>query len=307
MPDVAASRLADPSLYLAAEVVDDLERVRIANENRLRILTRDVEDSDGETRGFGLTEDHPDVARLAGIIDAMRQLEHDAVVGLQKRMRAHPLGPWVKAQRNIGDKQAARLIAAIGDPYWNTLHNRPRTVSELWAFCGLHTVPADQSKTDIQGAFVGGGQTGSDPGQISAETHNSIAWVAARRRKGQRANWSNTAKMRAYVIAESCMKGLVKPCARLGDDVHATHVEDCTCSPYRLVYDARRAVTVGRVHAQPCPRCGPSGKPAQPGSPWSLKHAQADALRIVSKQILRDLWREARDIHCQDNQIGGTP
>ena len=57
-----SARLADPSLMLAADVVDDLERVRIANENRLRQLTRAEVDSDGEERGFGLSADHPDVA-----------------------------------------------------------------------------------------------------------------------------------------------------------------------------------------------------------------------------------------------------
>jgi hypothetical protein len=68
-------------------------------------------------------------------------------------------------------------------------------------------------------------------------------------------------------------------------------------SPYRAIYDARRAATADRVHETPCVRCGPSGKPAQPGTPWSAGHQLADALRIVSKEILKDLWREAKRIH----------
>ena len=43
--------LADPTLAMCADVVDDLEKVRIANENRLRQLT------DTTDRGHGLTID----------------------------------------------------------------------------------------------------------------------------------------------------------------------------------------------------------------------------------------------------------
>lgn len=254
-----SARLADPSLMLAADVVDDLERVRIANENRLRQLTRAEVDSDGEERGFGLSADHPDVARLAGIVEAMAKLEHDATLGLQRHMRAHPLGPWVKATKGIGEKQAARLIAAVGDPYWNTLHDRPRTVSELWAYSGLHTLPVDRTSTDTQGTGVDRDQTGSDPGQRRSDSPPVSARAAAKRRKGQRANWSNTAKMRAFLCAQSCIKQAE--------------------SPYRATYDARRAHTA-ITHPD-----------------WTLGHSHNDALRIVSKAILRDLWRAARDLH----------
>jgi hypothetical protein len=65
--------------------------------------------------------------------------------------------------------------------------------------------------------------------------------------------------------------------------------------PYRQVYEERRAITAERVHAGPCVRCGPSGHPAQPGSPWAAGHQHADALRIVGKAILKDLWLAAAD------------
>ena len=132
--------LADPLLALAADILDDLERVRISNENRLRQLTRDQADSDGIERGFGLDVTHPDVARLAALVQMLGDAEHQATLNLQRIMRKHPLGPWVRNTKGIGEKQGARLIAAIGDPYWNTLHDRPRTVSELWAYCGYHVI-----------------------------------------------------------------------------------------------------------------------------------------------------------------------
>lgn len=128
--------LADPFLKLAADVLDDTEQTRIANENRLRQLTRTEEDSDGIERGFGLTEDHPDVARLATLVKALADIEHQATLNLNRLLRQHPLHPWLKAQKGVGDKQAARLLAVIGDPYWHDGQNRPRQVSELWSYCG---------------------------------------------------------------------------------------------------------------------------------------------------------------------------
>jgi hypothetical protein len=271
--------LADPFLSLAADVLDDTERTKIANENRLRQLTRSAVDSDGEERGFGLDESHPDVARLAALVEMLGNVEHQAVLQLQRKMRAHPLGPWVKAQKGVGDKQAARLLATIGDPYWNTLHDRPRTVSELWAYCGLHTLPASQSSRDTQTSIAGGDSSPAGGDHETSDTQ--AAAVAARRQKGQKANWSTLAKTRAYLISESML--------RAGN---------------RDVYDARKAATEGRLHAAPCVRCGPKGKPAQPGSPWSDGHRHADALRIQSKDLLKNLWREAKRLH--ETLDGGT-
>lgn len=252
--------LLDPALSLAAEVLDDLEKVRMANANRLRILTTLEADEDGVVRGFGLDESHPDVARLAAMVESLVKLEHDATLNLQRAMRKHLLGPWVKAQVGIGEKQAARLLAAIGDPYWNTAADRPRTVSALWAYCGLHVLPASQERNDTQSVLAGGDQTGdSHPDLRIRDTHGTTVGVAARRRKGQRANWSTTAKTRAYLIALSCIKQ-----AR---------------SPYRATYDQRRAHTAV-THPE-----------------WTDGHSHNDAIRVTSKAILRDLWIEARRIH----------
>ena len=71
----------------------------------------------------------------------------------------------------------------------------------------------------------------------------------------------------------------------------------CPASPYRAVYDDTRAKYADATHQHPCARCGPKGKPAQPGTPLSDGHKHARALRNVAKEILKDLWREARRIH----------
>jgi hypothetical protein len=303
--------LADPLLALAADVLDDLERVRIANENRLRQLTRgeDEPDKDGETgRGFGLDESHPDVARLAALVAMVADAEHKAELNLGRLMRANPLGPWVKATHGIGPKQGARLIAAIGDPYirpeivredGTVEPSRPRTVSELWAYTGYHVIripvsghslvnvqhnnaadgpdfPVGHMHADAQPGSAGGEHAGH-PGHTRGDDQELSAGMAPKRARGQKANWSATAKMRAYLVAVSCMKNLD--------------------SPYRKIYDDTREKYADAVHQFPCIRCGPSGKPAQPGTPLSDGHKHARALRKVAKEVLKDLWREARRLH----------
>lgn len=237
--------LRDPVLGLLADVLDDLEKVRIANENRVRQLTRTEEDSDGEERGFGLTLDNPMVRKLVTSVEALAQAEKDATANLQKAMKAHPLGPWVKSQNGVGEKQAARLLATIGDPFWNDLHDRPRTVSELWAFCGY-------------------------------AVHDGHAQA---RRRGERSNWSADAKMRTYLISVSCVK------------------QSAEKSKYRRVYDEGRAKYADAVHPHDCKRCGPAGKPAAAGSPLSAGHQHNRAIRLISKELLKDLWIASRDLY----------
>jgi hypothetical protein len=227
-------------LAFQADVLDDLERVRVANQNRLRQLTRTGSDKDGLERGFGMDESDPDVARLTALVDALKQMEHDAERNLCRALRAHPLGPWVKSLCGVGEKQGARLIASIGDPYWHP-DGRPRQVSELWSLCGY-----------------------GDP-------------VAQRRARGQKMNWNPAAKMRAHLVAESCIK----------------HRQ----SPFRPVYDQARKHYADATHATPCVRCGPPGHPAAAGTPLSDGHKHARALRAVSKELLLDLWRAGRALH----------
>lgn len=238
IPMAMTRSLLDPLLTFASITVDDLEAQRIAMENRYRSLTTSGESENGLEWGYGLDDADPNVATIGALVEQAVVMEKTAIKNLEKLMRAHPLGPWVKAQRGLGDKTTARLLGIIGDPYWQTAEDRPRTVSELWAYCGLV------------------------PGQ--------------KRQKGKQSNWSDDAKKRAWLLATSCLKA---------------------GGPYRDVYDDRRYTTEERVHSTECVRCGPSGKPAQPGSPWSKGHQHADALRISSKEILKDLWKQARNYH----------
>jgi hypothetical protein len=295
---------------LHAAFLDDIERVRKANASRHGALTGHTPDGrewkpdkDGEQRSPSLDRDDPHVQSFASLFDAFTALEKTAVANLERAVKVHPLGPWIRNRKGLGLKQVGRLLAACGDPYWRpelvyylddetvdrTVPEGPRTVSALWAYCGLHVLPADQAKLDAHFPRVGGDQrAGGDLGHGSPDTLLSCAGVAARRRKGQRANWSTEAKTRAYLCATSCLKQLAKTCqagpveSESGDAAgwQAVHGEDCACSPYRVAYDRRRTHT----------------STSRPD--WTEPHRHNDALRVASKEILRDLWVEARRLHC---------
>ncbi len=280
---------SDPAFMgLAADLVGDLEHVRIANENRFRQLTRTEEDADGQIRGLGLDLRNPFVMKFSHVIEQLAAAEHEAILGLQGLMRKHPLGPYVKATPGLGEKQVARLLAATGDPYIRpTMYHpdgtvepsRPRRVSELWALCGYHVLLVHHPTSDTQAGHV---NENGDSDHINLDNHDTYVGVAPKRTKGQRANWSSTAKMRAYLIAESCVK--------------VRH------SPFRKVYDDTRTKYADAVHKVPCVRCGPKGKPAVVGSPLSDGHKHARALRAVAKEVLRELWRESKRLHEGENQ-----
>ena len=246
--------LADFTLAMCADVVDDLEKVKIANENRLRTLTMPI-----DSHGHGLSVDHPDVKRLADIVAALSAAEHQAVLHLQRTMRKHPLGAFVKNSKGIGEKQAARLLASIRDPYWNDLHNRPRKLRELYRFCGMDVVNTS--------AY------GSCESQIGCG-----AGVAPSKKRGEIVHWSPDARMRLWLIASKC--------------VMVGHG-----GPYRAIYDEGRAKYADAIHTTECKRCGPKGKPAPVGSPLSAAHQHARSIRLIAKAILRDLWQESKRIH----------
>lgn len=273
------AEVMDPGFYsilgpLAAQV-DDLEKLRIASTHRYRLLAHAEEDSDGIVRGAGLGIEHPEVKRLSVAIAGMKELEEQVIKNLQRFMRHSAWGPWLRQAKGVGEKQLARLLAATGDPYWHVVHERPRTVTELWAYCGYHTVP------------VGGeGKTIVVP---EGELPPLDAYFAApRRQKGVQANWSEDGRKRAYLIATSCLK-----------QPEGTR--------YRDIYNATRAKHADAVHTVTCVRCGPSGKPALAGDPLSPGHQHGRALRKVAKEVLKDLWVEARRLRGDEPEGGDRP
>lgn len=225
-------------LAIAGETLTDVERVRIATENRRRALTH-------PDQNINLPEDHPAVKAAEGMAVALGEVEKTATLVLQRAMRETPLAAWAKAQIGLGEKQLGRLLAVIGHPVWRYDNDaeewRPRSIAQLWSYCGY--------------AVVGG--------------------VAPSRKRGEQSRWNDQARMRCFLIAESCMKQME--------------------SPYRVIYDEGRAKYAEATHSVVCKRCGPSGKPAEVGSDLSDGHKHARALRLVAKAVLKDLWIAADD------------
>jgi len=115
----AGADLHDALLAVLADALDDLERVRIATQNRVRSLQ--------QVKGLEGTKFE---ANLADLLDSLAALEKKATLDLQRAMRLHPLGAHVKATKGLGEKQAARLLAAIGNPA-----DRPNP-AKLWQYAG---------------------------------------------------------------------------------------------------------------------------------------------------------------------------
>jgi len=219
--DLHRSGVATELLFHAA-FLDDIENVRKATANRLGAMERE---------GVGGVQ-------YESQLEALERIEHQAILELQRAMRRHPLGPWVKRTVGVGEKQAARLIAAIGDVCWNHAEDRPRRgPAELWAYCGYR------------------------PDQ--------------KRRKGVQSNWNADAKMRAFLIAESCIKqtgsGGATDAAEPSRDARRP-------SPYRVVYDAARLSWAERDTTD--------------------LHRHNHALRCVAKAVLRDMFLEAKRLHA---------
>jgi hypothetical protein len=302
---------------LQAAFLDDIENVRKGNASRYGALTgftpdgqRWKPDKDGENRSFGLSPAAPQAVAFRAQLMNLAELEAAAILALERTMKAHPLGRWVAAQRGLGMKQAGRLLAAIGDPYWRrelvylaedgetvlrTVPEGPRGLRSLVRYCGRHVVleevtttsGADSSVPDSHSTDLGAGPDKAAGGNAPEGPGDHIGWigVAARRRKGVRTTWSVVAGMRLWNCAASCVKQLAKPCAasEIEGENWAIHVEaECKCSPYRVAYDVRKAHTA---------------------TAWKGRdkvtdlHRHNDALRIAGKTILKGLWREARRLH----------
>ena len=235
-------------------LLDDIERVRIMNSNRIGALER----AHGEA-----------LPHLLEIRSPLDQAEHLAELELVRAWRKHPLAPWAKEIRGVGEKSIARLIAEIGDPaigttgHWEKTTeageddedektNREwviddefeRTVSQLWAYCGL----GDPARNRIP------------KGAVQSDL--------LKRGKPR-------AKKQLYLIGTS----LIKSGIRSGEAI----------SDWGQFYLDARVKYAERIHADACPPCH-----ATAGDPWKPGHQHMAALRLMEKEFLKGLWKEAR-------------
>lgn len=173
-------------------------------------------------------------------LDALGRVEHDVALAMRRYFRKNvdpAIVAWQQVTPGIGEHLLARLLGVIGHPvHTNRYH---------WEGDGENRVliddgPYERRVSDLW-SYCGHGD------------------ATRKRRRGMdkdeaAALGSDRAKMLVHLLAEACMK--------------------CRQSPFRSVYDERRAKTADRED-------------------WTPLHQHNDALRIVGKAILLDLWLAA--------------
>jgi hypothetical protein len=304
-PTVYADREAYLVLRVMADSLADAMDHRIALTNRLR---------SGQTDP-GITADI-----VANLDNTERLLRKSMVKAFR---RASPeLSQWARDTVGIGEETVARLLGRIGHPviaqpyHWEgegdsrTLVADPpfeRTVSQLWSYCG-HGDPARRRRKGMTAEEAFG------LGSPDAKKLVYLLSVATMKCAGSTTTPPTTTPSPEPTIAPSlvdpldpsgqaatdtqkdCAGGSTSPQPKaLTQPINASAGDGTVDailgsqpngvarrrSPYRDVYDQRRAHTAER-------------------DDWTDGHKNADALRIVGKHILRDMWivaREAMDDH----------
>lgn len=199
----------------------------------------------------------PDVyAPYTEALETAERVVRLQMIRCYRRTVPDPIRDWVKNTHGLAEPLMARILGHLGDPRWATPHH--------WEGAGsnrvLVTDPPFERTVGQLWQYCGHGRPGRAARGMSADDLAALG--------------SPNLKMLVHVAAECCMKQ--------------------KASPFRLVYEQARLDYTDKTHSVECVRCGPSGRPAQPGSPWSAGHQHAAALRKVGKEILRDLWLVAR-------------
>lgn len=276
-------------LRVLAESYWDAQKARIAVDNRVKV----------SKIGFGL---------LDGLVDPLKATEDE----LGKILVAHyrPLvrvelpavDAWQKQMYMVGEHQLARLLGHLGHPRIAHPHKwmpeapdghvcnpracKPgerhlvafepfeRSLRQLWAYAG-HGDASPIPKGATQDELLARGST-----PVKTMTH----LVAERTLFVESLRLVEDSPPASSTDADDATAGSVDgppPVSRttadlvpVGDVHDPFHGGDRYY--FRRLYDSRRLETADRVDAN--------------GKPWTPKHGKADALRIVGKEILRDLW-----------------
>lgn len=130
-------------LTIAADQLDDAERLRIATVNRLAAIERDK----------GLSGS-PEAKALEEQAKTLKEVERIAVRELTQAMRAHPLGDWCRSQIGVGEKTLGRLLGIIGDPAMRvdpeTGEVTARSLGQLRSYCGYGDAAAQRRRRGQQ-------------------------------------------------------------------------------------------------------------------------------------------------------------
>lgn len=227
MPGYSQQQL-EAVIGLICSCLDGMELTRIQVNNRAGQAMRSEPDKDGVVRGLALPEDSPLVAMILSARDGLHNLEEDLERELTRHIKLHPLAPWIADQRGLGWKTTGRLLGSIGDPYLRTLVAEdgtftqvPRSVSQLWAYCGMSV--NEDGTTQI-------------------------------RRRGVQANWNANARKCLYNIATAQRYGMKNAFRPVYDEAKdkaltATHRSTCIrCGPSGT--PAAAGSLLGKMHAE---------------------------------------------------------
>lgn len=243
------------SLRFHAAMLNDIQKTRQAVGNRQwagnSLHVLDVEMNE---------------ALMASALNTEEQFAK-ALTRVYKQVVPDELQAWQKAAKGVGDLQFARLLGEIGDPFIATPYS--------WST----TPPKDHVCLPLQ---------------CGKERH-LVAGVPFYRTLPQLWQYCGLGDPNRRVTKNITAEGLMALGKPQGKVLMHRIVAQVVMAKrfngeYAVLYDAIKNGYVSKTHESECKRCGPSGKPAQPGSSWSPGHQDAAAKRYVAKEILRDIY-----------------
>lgn len=131
-------------LRLWAEILEDIQKTRKANDNRIGI--------DGRGRTYRLNVDPDQYRPFLAMLYAAEVEAWKNLIGSYRRVVPASIRTWQAGAKGIGEKRMARILGHLGDPCIATPHRwegtgknrtllvgepRLRTVAQLWAYCGI--------------------------------------------------------------------------------------------------------------------------------------------------------------------------
>lgn len=214
---------------------------------------------------------------------------------IKREWRKHPLAPWAKSVRGLGEHHAAVLVAMLdGDPYvaypkrWEG-PGRGNHVSKSNDETPARTTQESESRAEASGRAIQ--RTGP---RTTAPARILVADPPFIRTPGQLWQYCGVGALgkRTAGMSQEDALALGKPMLKSRVWQIAGSFLKAKNETYRAAYDAERVRVENRVHDKPCPPCH-----AKAGDPWRDGHKHASGLRVMAKQFLLDLWLESKRLH----------
>lgn len=204
--------------------------------------------------------------------DGLRKNVETAMIALATQL---PVYAWAKHVKGFGDKGLAIIAGEAGIPIGDY-----RTVEGLWKRNGVAVIDGERQrkKTDKAQAAAHG---------YSPKRRSELWTLAASMIKHQ---W-NAEKLRCRCSNQptnfECVDG-APVCEKCGaPGISADIIPAHAAGPYGEVYAVRKAHTLPRIAAT-------ADLDSKSPDKWTAGRCNNDAVRIMSKALLRDLWVEWR-------------